>query len=233
MTTTLQRIKQMIRGFIFDLDGVLTDTSRLHFEAWKKLSDNHGLYFDSKINEELKGISRKDSLNTILEKNDKLCYYSIKEKDDLLDEKNGIYLELIKNITPSDILPNIECFLNMLKKENYKIAVASASKNATMVLNSLGLTGEFNYIANASLIKHSKPNPEIFLDCAYNLGLNPDECVGIEDAQAGIEAIKGANMFAIGIGSFQGTIKPDICLGSTEELEYGVIMSKIREIGCK
>ncbi|MCG0276478.1 MAG: beta-phosphoglucomutase [Thermosediminibacteraceae bacterium] len=198
------------KAAIFDLDGVIADTARFHYLAWKKLADELGIYFDEKINERLKGIGRMESLEIILEKSPRI--FSKEEKEFLAEKKNGYYKEMIEKITHQDLLPGAGELLCTLKDWGIKIALASASKNAPLVLKNLGIAGLFDYVVDAARIKKGKPDPEIFLVAAENLGINASECVGIEDSAAGIEAIKRAGMFAVGIGNPEVLKNADIVL---------------------
>lgn len=214
------------RGFLFDLDGVLTDTAEYHFLAWKKLADELGLLFDRTVNERLKGVSRERSFEIILEVNGAQEKFSTEEKEVLIDRKNKYYKELIKKVTSKDILPGIVNFLNEAKKQGILLAVASASKNARTVLEGLGIMSMFDYVADASKIRYTKPNPEVFLDCMEYLKLQPWECIAFEDAAAGIEAIQAAKITAVGIGMSVDPTVPDIFLKNTEELS----IKKIEEL---
>jgi len=185
-------------GAIFDLDGVITDTAKYHYLAWKRLADELGLYFDEKINERLKGIGRLESLEIILQENGK--YFSRREKEYYANKKNEYYVEMIRRITPQDLLPGVADLISNLKDLGVKLAVASASKNAPAVLKNLGLVEWFDYIVDAGQIKKGKPDPEIFLVAAWNIGVKPRECVGFEDSVVGIAALKAAGMFAVGVG---------------------------------
>lgn len=208
----------MYKGIIFDLDGVITDTARFHFEAWRALADSLVFHFTREDNERLKGVSRMKSLEIILEINGALDRYTEAEKEALCTEKNDRYVELIGSLTPDDILPGIAGFMAEAKARGMKCAVASVSKNAPAVLAALGIADEFDYVADAKKVTKSKPDPEIFLVCAEALGLDPAECIGIEDAQAGIEAIRSAGMRSVGINVTVTSVEPDIALGSTAEL---------------
>lgn len=210
--------------FIFDLDGVLTDTANYHYLAWKELADDLGYYFDREINEKLKGVSRIRSLEIILEVNKAENKYTNEEKEVLANKKNDIYVELIKAVTKKDILPGIEEFLDKARGSGIKTAVASASKNAFGVLESLGIKDKFEYIADARLIKNAKPDPEVFLDCAKFLQVDPRECVGFEDAEAGIEAIHSGGMFSVGINVTSDKIKPNLELTQTRELDFDQVI---------
>lgn len=209
-----------LKALIFDLDGVLTDTAKYHYLAWKKLADELGYYFDEDINELLKGVSRINSFEIILEKNNATDKYTLEEKETLANKKNEYYKEMIEQLTPDDILDGIVPFITEARNNDIKCAVASISKNAPRVLELLKISHLFDYIADAALVKKSKPDPEIFLTCASALGFEPSECIGIEDAQAGIESIKGAGMLSIGINVTVTSLEPDIVLKSTAELDF-------------
>ena len=212
-----------LKAIIFDLDGVLTDTAKYHYLAWKKLADELGYYFDEDINELLKGVSRINSFEIILEKNNATTKYTPEEKETLANKKNDYYKEMIEQLTPDDILDGILPFITEARKNGIKCAVASISKNAPRVLELLKISDLFDYIADAALVKKPKPDPEIFLTCANALGFEPSECVGIEDAQAGIESIHGAGMLSVGINVTVTSIEPDIVLKSTAELDFKTI----------
>ncbi len=188
-----------LKGVIFDLDGVITDTAKYHYLAWKTLCDEEKIYFDEAINEQLKGVSRMTSLDIILQNSNKI--YSNIEKLALATRKNNLYLKLLENLTPNDILPGIPSFLDELKKDHKKIALGSASKNAPTILKYLNIEHLFDAIVCGLDVKNSKPDPEVFLLGAKKLGLNPQECLVIEDAAAGILAARNAKMKAIGIGN--------------------------------
>ncbi|HEX2937901.1 MAG TPA: beta-phosphoglucomutase [Ruminiclostridium sp.] len=187
-----------IKLVVFDLDGVITDTAVYHYKAWKKLADEIGVFFDSKINEQLKGIDRMASLEIILKKSEKS--YSADEKNDLAARKNEYYKEFVEKMTPEDILPGVENALSQLKSHNIKTALASASKNAFTVIDKLKLRSYFDYIVDAKEIKKGKPDPEIFMTAAQRLDIPCTNSIGVEDAKAGIAAIKAAGMYAVGIG---------------------------------
>lgn len=208
------------KAFIFDLDGVLTDTAHLHYIAWRNIAEKLGLKFNEEINEQLKGVSRTRSLEIILEMNQCLDSYSTDEIEVYANKKNDEYKKLIKQITPQDVLDGIVELLNRAKEDGVKLAVASASKNALAVLKALGIEHYFDYIADANHIKQSKPHPEVFLDCCTNLRVTPKESIGFEDAQAGIEALKAAGIFSVGINVHVVTVIPDYELKSTSELHY-------------
>ncbi len=216
-----------LKALVFDLDGVLTDTAKYHYLAWKKLADELGYYFDEDINELLKGVSRINSFEIILEKNNATDKFSAEEKEDLANKKNEYYKEMIEQLTPDDILPGIVSFITDARNNGVKCAVASISKNASRVLELLEISDLFDYIADAALVKKPKPDPEIFLTCANALGFDPSECIGVEDAQAGIESIHGAGMLSIGINVTVTSISPDVVLKSTSELRFDKIKNLI------
>lgn len=188
------------KAFIFDLDGVITDTAEYHYQAWKKLTHDLGFDMNREFNENLKGVSRMASLELLLEKEGLQDKYTDEEKKELATKKNEDYKELILQMTPDEVLPGITTMLAELKSRGIKIGLASASKNAMTVLKQLEMTDDFEYVADAAQIKHSKPAPDVFLDVAEAFGVDPKECIGVEDAQAGIEAIKAAGMFAVAVG---------------------------------
>ncbi|HOB37138.1 MAG TPA: beta-phosphoglucomutase [Candidatus Avimonas sp.] len=211
------------KAFLFDLDGVLTNTSQCHFLAWKQLCSRLKLKFDEKDNHRLLGVSRLRSLEIILELNGCASKFTEKQKEQLADEKNRIYLSMIENITPDDLLPGIPKFLSQAKSRNIRLAVASASRNAGFVLENLKIRDAFDYIADASKIANPKPHPEIFLNCSHALGIEPLYCIGFEDSQAGIEAIHAAGMFSVGIGVLVTTVAPDLALDSTGQLSLSLL----------
>ena len=188
----------MYKACLFDLDGVLVDTAIYHFQAWKNLGKQFGYELTEEQNEQLKGVSRVESLNKIL---DWANYSATQEqKSAWLIEKNEDYLRLISNMNPSEILPGVLDFLQQIKDLGYKIALGSASKNAEIILEKTGLMPWFDLIIDGNKVSKSKPDPEVFLKGAEGLGLAPETCIVFEDAQAGVEAAKAGNMKAIGIG---------------------------------
>lgn len=207
-----------IEAVIFDLDGVITDTASFHYKAWKILADELGIYFDEEINERLKGIDRLGSFEIILEKSEKL--YSHEEKVLLADKKNEYYKELINTMTPQDILPGAIDVLKQLKASGIKTGLASVSKNAFTVLDRLGIKDNFDYVADAAKVKKGKPDPEIFLTVAENLGVSPRYCLGVEDAEAGVKAIKSAGMYAVGIGDGVILCEADDVISGLDKFDF-------------
>ena len=222
-------MKNAVQAFIFDLDGVITDTAEFHYIAWKKLADSLNIPLDREFNEELKGISRMESLEKILIHGKKEKDYTDVQKEALAYRKNEYYKELIKEITPKHILPGIQELLEDIKANNKKIGLASASKNATTILNSLGLTEFFDYIVDAGTVKNGKPDPEIFIKAANNLHVAPENCIGIEDAVSGVEAIKAASMYAVGVGDRDVLKRADVIVNITEELDYIRIVNSYKK----
>jgi len=210
--------------FIFDLDGVITDTAKYHFLAWKRLADELDYKFTEENNELLKGVSRIRSFEIILEVNGAENKYSEAEKEQLANRKNGYYKEFVEKITKKDILPGITALIAAAKENGIKCAIASVSRNAPRILELLGIADDFDYIADAAVVKRAKPHPEIFLNCAEALSVNPEKCVAFEDSQAGIEAIHSANMMSVGIGVAVTSVSPDLILTKTSELNFEDIM---------
>ena len=186
------------KAVIFDLDGVITDTAHYHYLAWKSLAESQGVHFDQAFNENLKGIDRMGSLDLILASSPRT--YTPQEKLALADEKNLHYQELISTMSSSDLLPGAVNALNAVRRAGLRIGLASVSKNAFTVLGRLGITDKFDYVVDAATIARGKPDPEIFLKAARELGVAPADCLGVEDAVAGVASIKSAGMFALGIG---------------------------------
>lgn len=216
---------KQVKAFIFDLDGVITDTAEHHFLAWQALANDLGITFTREDNEELKGVSRMDSLDKILKLGGRENDFSLEEKNELAHKKNEHYLELIQSITPKDILPGIEILLEKIKENGLKLALASASKNAFTVMESLQLKDLFDVIVDSNTIKNGKPDPEIFLRAAELVEIDPTECIGVEDAMAGVEAIKGAGMFAVAVGPKESFPHADIVYETTGALSFEDIMT--------
>lgn len=189
----------MIKGFLFDLDGVIVDTAKYHFLAWKRLADDLGINFTSDDNELLKGVSRMQSLSIILGLGN--LDLNEEKKVELATKKNNWYVEYITKMKTDEILPGVLDFLQDTRNKGIRIALGSASKNAQTILDRLKITSYFDAIVSGNEVSQAKPNPEVFLKGAELLGLQPTDCVVFEDAQAGIEAAKNAGMLCVGIGS--------------------------------
>lgn len=190
---------EKLQGVIFDLDGVIVSTDDCHYRAWKKMADEENIEFDREINERLRGVSRMDSLEIILEKATKA--YSDEEKQEMATRKNNYYVELIGALTPADILPGAMDVLNWLKEHGIKVAIGSSSRNTPIILKQIGLDGFFDAVADGNQITRSKPDPEVFLLAAKLLGLDPAVCMVVEDADAGVEAALAGGMRVLGVGS--------------------------------
>lgn len=185
------------KAVIFDLDGVICFTDRFHYQAWKTLADSLDIYFDEKINNRLRGVSRMASLEIILEKAKK--EYTQEEKNLFAEKKNDLYRDLLKNMSPADLSEEVRDTLQELRKRGYRLAIGSSSKNTKFILERIGLDGFFDAVADGTDITHSKPSPEVFLVAAEKLGEKPEDCAVVEDARAGIEAAKAAGMTALAL----------------------------------
>lgn len=187
-----------IKAIIFDLDGVLCFTDKYHYQAWKVLADELGIYFDEKINDRLRGVSRMASLEIILEKSDKL--YTQEEKVCFTEKKNALYRELLRNMSPVDVTEEVRSTLSELKRRGYLLAIGSSSKNTQFITKQVDVASYFDAVADGNDITKSKPDPEVFLAAASKLGVEPEKCAVVEDADAGIRAAKAANMTAFALG---------------------------------
>ena len=216
----------MKKGFIFDLDGVITDTAKYHYIAWKELASEIGIEIDLKFNEQLKGISRMDSLERILTLGNKNDAYTEVEKEALATKKNTHYVQLLQSLTPDDLLPGVKTFLDEAKAKNIPCAIASASKNAPFILDKLGVMQDFDTIVDPATLKKGKPDPEIFIQAALALGIEPAEAVGFEDAQAGIDGIKAAGMYAVGVYSGEELHGADVIVEKLTDLNIDELLAK-------
>lgn len=221
MTPNLSPVDTPIQALIFDLDGVITDTAEYHYLAWQRLADELAIPFGRKENERLRGIGRMESLDIILERQTQPITEA--NKQELAARKNGYYKELIATITPKDMLPNMLDLLLQARERSIPVGLASASANAPVILEKLEVGSLFNYVVDPTLLARGKPDPEIFLEAARGLGVLPSACVGVEDAHAGIEAIKSAGMFAVGVGDHLEDASCDWLVSSTSELSLGEI----------
>jgi len=206
-----------LKAVIFDLDGVIADTARFHYQAWKKLASEIGINLTYEFNENLKGVGRMESLDLILALTEK--DYSNEEKIGLANKKNRYYLEFVSRMTPSDLLPGVVKCFEVIKDNNIKIVLASASKNSLGVIKRLGIKKYFDYVVSSKNILKSKPNPEIFIKAAKGLKVATKNCVGVEDSIAGILAINACNMFSVGIGNKKNLYPADICIKDLTEFD--------------
>ena len=190
----------MITACIFDLDGVLVDTAKYHYLAWKRLAGELGFFFSEADNERLKGVSRMASLDILLEVGG-ITHIDDKEKQAMADKKNGWYVEYISRMTPDEVLPGVLDFLEEVKGAGIKSAIGSASKNAGLILQRVGMESLFDAVIDGYKISSAKPDPEVFLLGAQALGVPPSQCVVFEDAVAGIEAAIRAGMKSVGVGN--------------------------------
>jgi beta-phosphoglucomutase len=199
---------ETMRAALFDLDGVIVDTAKYHYVAWRELAQGLGFDLSEAQNEQLKGVSRAESLELIL----KMGGVTLDEeqKERLGEAKNQRYVELVRGMGPDEILEGASEYLTRLRQRGVKIALGSASKNAELVLQGLGIRDRFDVVVDGTKVKKSKPDPEVFLLGAEGLGVAPGECVVFEDAAAGVEAAKAAGMAAVGIGRAENLPRADL-----------------------
>ncbi len=195
----------MIKAVIFDLDGVIVDTARYHFLAWKRLADELGIKFTEADNERLKGVSRIRSMEILMELGGvTLSQY---EKEKLANKKNTWFVDYVERMMPEEIYSGVRVLIEKLKERGIHIALASSSKNARTVLQLLHIQNLFEVVTDGTMITHSKPDPEIFLLAAEKLGIDPKDCLVFEDAEAGVEGALAAGMLCVGIGSQEQLFK--------------------------
>lgn len=206
----------MYKGFIFDLDGVIVDTAHYHYWAWKKAANRLGFDLTEEQNEELKGVSRVDSLKKILH----WAGVDISEQqfEETLVTKNADYLSKVEAMTADEILPGVVNFLDTAKAKGISLALGSASKNAPLILKRVGLYNYFSVIVDGNVVTKAKPDPEVFLEAAKGLYLNPGNCVVFEDSVAGIKAAKAAGSLAVGIGRSEILNEADMVFSGFDNL---------------
>ena len=206
-----------IKGFIFDLDGVIVFTDKFHYMAWKAMADEMGIYFDEEINNRLRGVSRMESLEIILEN-----YHgeplSDEKKVELATKKNDIYRKLLETMTRADVSDEVRNTLDSLHQKGIKVALGSSSKNAKFILEKVELLDAFDAISDGTNITNSKPDPEVFVKAADFIHLKPSECAVVEDAFSGIDAAKSGNMYAVAIGDATNYDKADFKINSFSEI---------------
>lgn len=215
----------MLKGFIFDLDGVITDTAEYHYLAWKKLADDNGWNFDRELNEKLRGVSRLDSLQIILDYNNVVLDFQ--EKNRLANLKNVNYVQMLDKVTPADLLPGVKEFLIQLREKGFKTSIASASKNADLVLTNLKAKELFDNISDGNSVENSKPAPDVFIHAAGSIGCTAKECVVVEDAEAGVAAAKLAGMKAIGLGPIETLKAADVIFKGIYEINLDTVVAKL------
>jgi len=214
-----------ISACIFDLDGVIVDTAKYHYLAWKRLARELGFEFSSKHNERLKGVSRMRSLEILLEVGG--ITLSEKEMEEAARRKNAWYIDFIATITPAEILPGIPDFLQELGVYKIKIAIGSASKNAGLILKRLQIEDLFDAVIDGTQVTKTKPDPEIFLLSADALHSKPEECIVFEDARAGVEAAKNGGMTCVGVGDQEILKQADLVIRSFKGLRWEYILNKL------
>jgi beta-phosphoglucomutase len=215
----------MIRAFLFDLDGVLTDTSEFHYRAWQRLADDEGLLFSRQENERLRGVSRRESLEILL--NGKMIPEETAQA--WMERKNRYYVALLDQMTPDALLPGAVDLLGEIRRAGLKLAIASASKNAPQVLGQLGLLPLVDAVVDGNLVNRSKPAPDLFLEAARAVDTLPNECVVVEDATAGIEAGLAAGMRTLGLGPVSRVGAADLVLPDLSQAHLRDILAQLNE----
>jgi beta-phosphoglucomutase len=217
----------ILKACIFDLDGVLVDTARFHYLAWRTLAKGFGFEFTESDNERLKGVSRMDSLEILLE----IGQINLSEPDKMkyADEKNQLYLRYIRKMTGEDVLPGVREFLSELKQSGILLALGSVSKNAAEILNRTGITAFFDAIVDGNMITRAKPHPEVFLTGARLLKTDPASCIVFEDAVAGIRAAHFAGMKCVGVGAPGILAEADLIIPEFLDLSWERVVSKLNE----
>ena len=214
-----------IRAFIFDLDGVLTDTAEYHYRGWQRLADEEGLPFTREDNEHLRGVSRRESLTLIL----KGRVVPEEKIQEMMTRKNAYYLEFIKEISPRDVLPGAKELLEELRAAAYKTALGSASKNAGQVIDRLGLRHLLDVISDGHSVEKQKPAPNLFLHAAAQLDLSPAECVVVEDAAAGVQAAKAGGFRIVGLGPRERVGEADVVFPSLAGVHLAELLKALGE----
>lgn len=212
-----------VLGVIFDLDGVIVSTDNCHYLAWKRMADEEGIPFDRTINERLRGVSRMESLSIILEKAEKP--YTEEQQQAMAARKNGYYVELIGSLTPDDMLEGVPATLDMLRQKGVKIAIGSSSRNTPIILKQLKLDNGFDAVADGNAITRSKPDPEVFLLAAKLLGLEPANCLVVEDADAGVDAALAGGMRVLGVGGAARNPKATYAAESLAAADFDSILN--------
>jgi beta-phosphoglucomutase len=216
-----------VKAGIFDLDGVIVDTAKYHYLAWRRLAHELGFDFSSDHNERLKGVSRQKSLEILLKVG--RINLSEEEKHEAARRKNAWYIDYITTLTPDEILPGAEEFLKEMREQDVKIALGSASKNAGLILQRLQLNDFFDAVIDGTKVTKAKPDPEIFLKAAEEIDVPPAECVVFEDAQAGVEAAKNGGMYCVGVGDPDILIKADIIIPGFKGLSWKKMQMSINQ----
>lgn len=218
----------MIKACLFDLDGVIVDTAKYHKKAWKNLADDLGIDFTDEDNERLKGVGRMESLNILLEMGD-MMNVSIDQQRQMADRKNSDYLSYLDTMATEELLPGVMDFLKELRHNGIKIGIGSASKNAMTILSKVGIKTMFDVIIDGNKISKGKPDPEVFLLGAKELGISPADCVVFEDAQVGIESAVNAGMRCVGVGEPSVLHKADFVIPSLKHFTLEMLREKLHE----
>jgi len=192
-------VSELNHGVIFDLDGVIVSTDECHYLGWKRLADEEGIPFDRQTNSRLRGVSRMESLEIVLERRRR--NYSAEERDLLAHRKNCYYRELLQSLSPTDILPGVCELITSLRAHGVRIAIGSSSRNCPLILEKIGLADAFDAVVDGNSIRNSKPDPEVFLKAAELLGLESSDCLVVEDAEAGVRAGLAAGMPVLAVGA--------------------------------
>lgn len=211
-------------GVIFDLDGVIVDTAKYHFLAWKRLAEELDIEFTKEDNERLKGVSRMACMDIILELGNREM--EAEEKKALTDKKNNWYLDYVNNMDASEILPGSIEVINTLKEMGIKISIGSASRNAKTILEKVGLMDTFDFIADGNVVTRAKPDPEVFEIAADEMGVSYDKCIVFEDSEAGIEAANRINMLSIGVGKKENLPESDMIISGLDEIDIESVVKK-------
>lgn len=218
----------LIEAALFDLDGVIVDTARYHYAAWRRLAEELGFRFTEYDNERLKGVSRMQSLEILLEVGGLAGRFSAAEKERMAERKNRWYVEYISQMTPREILPGVLPFLAELRKDGMRIALGSASKNTGLILERLQLGTWFDAVVDGTMVVRTKPDPEVFITCAERLGGVPSQrCVVFEDAVAGVEAARVAQMYSVGVGDSRLLCEADCVITGFEGVQWSALKMKL------
>lgn len=214
-----------IKAFIFDLDGVIVSTDEYHYLGWKKLAEEEGIPYSREVNLGQRGVSRMESLEVMLRNASRT--YSEEEKVEMAARKNSYYVDFIASIKPEDKLPGVDAFLAQLREKGLACAIGSSSKNTKRILAGIGMADFFDAVSDGTQITKSKPDPEVFLLAAKLLGIDPANCVVVEDADAGVEAAIAAGMKVIAVGSAKENPKADIGVNTLAEITVDDVIAKL------
>ena len=211
---------------IFDLDGVIVDTAHYHFKAWQRLAELLSVPFTEEENKQLKGLSRRKSIQKILDMGNK----SLPEKEikELMEKKNGWYQDYISKLGPANILPGVSAFLDELEEKNIPKGIGSSSKNAKYILESLELTDRFGAIIDGASVEQTKPHPEVFLKGAQKLGVQPSDCIVFEDAASGVKAANRGGMWSVGVGDAEYLGEADAVISSFNNMTLNKILTLLK-----